>query len=371
MIVDDSAVIRGLITRWLSEEADIVVVGSAGNGALALKQLVRLDPEVLVLDVEMPEMDGLTALPKMLGLLPDLKIVMVSTLTARNADVSLRALAAGAADYVPKPGTGREMQGAPNFRADLIAKVRALGQSSRLKSGSRRRNQNSPALPLPPSGSEAAGGRVRAPQPCAAKVVLRPASRSPAHVLAIGSSTGGPQALFSVLGALKGCLELPVLVTQHMPPTFTAILAEHLHRQSGVDCHEALDGEPVLPGRVYLAPGDWHMRVQERDGRKYIQLDQEAPENFCRPSVDPMLRSLCRVYGAHVLAIILTGMGSDGYRGCQAVVEAGGNVIAQDEASSVVWGMPGVVASAGLCSAVLPLQEIAPAVRRLSVGVAA
>lgn len=365
MVVDDSAVIRGLMTRWLSEEPGIAVVGSAGNGAIALRQIERLDPEVLILDIEMPEMDGLTALPKMLEVLPDLKVVMASTLTLKNAEVSLKALSAGAADYIPKPTSTREINGSMQFRAELIEKVKALGEV-------RRRNPNRRRAPA--NDAPAATPLRRPLQPVAAtpaKIVLRPASRQPVRVLAIGSSTGGPQALFQLFGDMRGRLNLPVLITQHMPPTFTTILAEHLRRITGLDCHEAINGEPVLSGRIYVAPGDWHMTVVEESGRKVIRLNQQPPENFCRPAVDPMLRSLSRVYGSGVLAIILTGMGSDGLRGARELVEAGGSVIAQDEASSVVWGMPGSVANGGLCSAVLPIAEIAPAIERMTLGAAA
>jgi two-component system chemotaxis response regulator CheB len=205
------------------------------------------------------------------------------------------------------------------------------------------------------------------PDPRRRVVSLRPPSREFPEVVAIGSSTGGPQALFKVLGQLKGALRQPIFITQHMPATFTTILAEHVARASGYPTAEGVDGEAVQGGRIYVAPGDFHMVVEAKDrGEKVVRLTKAPPENFCRPSVDPMLRSLAAVYGARVLTLILTGMGHDGLNGGRAVVAAGGTVVAQDEATSIVWGMPGAVATAGLCSAVLALDEIAPSIAKLA-----
>lgn len=360
MIVDDSAVIRGFITRWLSGEPGIQVVGSAANGVMALKQVERLDPDVVILDIEMPELDGLSALPKLLEIAPDLKVIMASTLTARGAEVSLKALSLGAADYIPKPMSTREAEAAETFRLELIAKINALAKARRSNSA-RQTNQNTVLSPV--ASSLLAGQGT--------KIILRPASKQPIRILSIASSTGGPQALFQLFSVLKNTINLPILITQHMPPTFTKILAEHLQKISGLECREACAGELVHSNRIYVAPGDWHMSVQIESGEMRLQLDQNPPENFCRPAADPMLRSLAQAYGSHVLAIILTGMGSDGLKGARAVTEAGGTIIAQDEASSVVWGMPGAVATAGLCSAVLPLSELAPAVTRMTLGAAA
>lgn len=355
MLVDDSAVIRGLMARWMQADPSIQVVASASNGLAALRQLDRCDPEVVVPDIEMPEMDGLTALPKLLEASPDLKVIMASTLTLRNADISLRALSAGAADYIPKPSSTRELTGAAEFQRELVAKVKALGAASRRQP---RRKPVRTALP---------GLALVRPVPKGppAPIVLRKPAMVPPKVLAIGSSTGGPQALFQLFGFLKNRIQLPVLITQHMPPTFTTILAEHLRRVSEMPCAEAVDGEPVVGGRVYVAPGDWHMTVEGDGASKTIRLTQSPPENFCRPAVDPMFRSLAKAYGTAVLAVVLTGMGQDGLRGGQVLTAAGGTIIAQDEPTSVVWGMPGAVATGGLCSAVLPLVEIGPALERL------
>lgn len=353
MVVEDSLVIRGLIARILEADPRITIVTTVANGELALRALDRNEIEVVVLDIEMPVMDGLTALPLLMRKDPHLQVIMASTLTRKNAEVSLRALSAGAADYVAKPTTSREVNTADDFRRDLTEKVLTLGARRRQK------------VPAP---AAAVGPVPAASKPAAAPPVLRPVQWvRPPTVIGIGSSTGGPQALLKVLGGLPATRQ-PVLITQHMPATFTTILAEHIGRVATMRCAEAVDGEPVLPGRIYLAPGDNHMTVVARDGGRFIRLDQGPRENFCRPSVDPMLRSMSTVWGDGVLALILTGMGSDGLAGCRTVVQAGGRVLAQDEASSVVWGMPGAVARAGICSEILALSEIGPRLARIAGG---
>ncbi|MTJ80956.1 MAG: chemotaxis response regulator protein-glutamate methylesterase [Telmatospirillum sp.] len=368
MVVDDSAVVRGLITRMLEEDTGFSVVASVGNGQMALSALERYDIEVVILDIEMPVMDGLTALPKLLKADPDLQVIMASTLTLKNADVSLRALEAGAADYIPKPTSSREISGGPDFKHELIGKVRALGAARRRVS--RRGAPRPGAAPPPPPPSPSAAPAARQPAglyPHAGPLTMRAASIEAPDVIAIGSSTGGPQALFSVLGAIKaGSLRQPILITQHMPPTFTTILAEHITRISGWTAAEGQDGEVIQGNRIYVAPGDFHMVVEVKGAEKVIRLNKNPPENFCRPSVDPMLRSIAAAWGRRVLTVILTGMGSDGLKGGQAVIGAGGTVIAQDEASSVVWGMPGAVATAGICSAVLPLPEVPQYILRMA-----
>ena len=350
MLVDDSAVIRGLLTRWLEVDGEVKVVASVGNGLYALKALETSDPEVAILDIEMPEMDGMTALPKLLAAAPDLQIIMASTLTRRNAEISVRALAMGSADYIPKPTSTADLHASDGFREQLLHKVRALGAAAR-----RRRGSSVPA-PLRPAGADAS-------RPSAlfsdARISLRREGLSVPEVLAVGASTGGPHALKVVFGQLKNRLQVPIFITQHMPATFTTILAEHLADVSGVKCAEGKDGEAIEAGRIYVAPGDYHMTVVDRAGQRVIALNQDPPENFCRPAVDPMFRSLVRCYGGRVLAVMLTGMGYDGLKGGGAVAEAGGTVIAQDEETSVVWGMPGAVATAGLCASVLPVNEVA------------
>jgi two-component system chemotaxis response regulator CheB len=352
MVVDDSAVIRGLLIRALERDSEIKVVCSVANGQMALNALARQPVDVIVLDIEMPVMDGLTALPKLLQQQPGVKVIMASTLTRKNADISLKALRAGAADYIAKPSARGDLHAAAGFQQELIGKIKALGATRARRpaaSSAGARLATSPA-PMP----------TAAPRP----VTLRAPATLPARILAIGSSTGGPQALFRVMGGLKDALNFPVLITQHMPATFTTLMAEHLARITGRPCAEGKDGEPIVPGRIYVAPGGHHMIAGEIDNQRVIRITQDEPENFCRPSVDPMLRSLARLYGSRLLVAILTGMGSDGRKGAEAVVAAGGTVVAQDEETSVVWGMPGAVATHGLCSAVLPIDEVAPYVRK-------
>ena len=353
MVVDDSAVIRGLLTRALEKDPTIKVAASVGNGEAAIKALERHDIDVVILDIEMPVMDGLTALPKLLAAKPGIRIIMASTLTRKNAEVSLRALQAGAADYLPKPTSTSELTGADAFRRELLEKVKALAKAAR---------------PARPATSRAVGQKAAAAAVARSPVrpiILRKASAALPRIIAIGSSTGGPQALLEVLRDMAASVKLPILITQHMPATFTTLLAEHIERATGVPCAEGRDGEAVSAGRIYLAPGNFHMTVERSAVGSVIRLNQDQPENFCRPSVDPMLRSLAPVYGSALLTLILTGMGTDGQKGAAEVVAAGGTVISQDEATSVVWGMPGAVATSGLCSAVLPIKEIGPSVRKL------
>src|SRR5258707_355514 len=297
MVVDDAVVVRGLVSRWVEEEPGLVLAASLRNGREAVDQLDRVDPDVVILDIEMPELDGISALPLLLAKKRDLVVIMASTLTRQNAQVSLRALAPAA-----------------------------------------------PAVPLK----------------------LRAFASTLPRVLLIGSSTGGPQALSVVVTSLRALLpRVPVLITQHIPPTFTTILAEHLARAAGGPAHEGIQGEPVLPGTIYVAPGGRHMQVTKRDSGIFIALDDGPLVNYCRPAVDPLFYSAAAAWGPAALALILTGMGSDGSKGGAGIISHGGTVIAQDEASSVVWGMPGTAAHAGICSAVLPLDQIAPRIMRV------
>ena len=367
MIVDDAVVVRGLVSRWIDEEAGLKTVASLRTGRDAVDQLLRHNPDVVLLDIEMPDMDGIEALPLLLEKKRDLIVIMASTLTRRNAEISLKALALGAADYIPKPATNREVTTSASFRRDLIEKIRQLGK--RRKRTDARGPAIAPAMPRP----KLAPAEIRPSiahlfgQP--SDIKLRPFAITPPRVLLIGSSTGGPQALTTLVGQFAPVFErAPVLITQHMPPTFTTILAEHLARASGRNAHEAIDGEPIVPGAIYLAPGGRHMAVTRRNGAPAITLNDGPLVNFCRPAVDPLFASAAEIWGGGILALILTGMGSDGMHGAQNVAAAGGSVIAQDEGSSVVWGMPGAAANAGVCSAVLPLDQIAPKVVRLFKG---
>lgn len=364
MIVDDAIVVRGLFARWVEAEEDLEVVASLRSGREAVNQLLRVDPDVVLLDVEMPDMDGITALPLLLEKKRNLVVIMASTLTRRNAEISLRALSLGAADYIPKPATSREVDAAAVFHRELIEKIRQLGLRAR---------KPRPDVTRSPLPSKLA---VRTPVRhvprhlvAQADLALRPMPLTPPRVLLIGASTGGPQALNMVLAQIGAVIDrAPVLITQHMPPTFTAILAEHLTRASKHPVHEAVAGEEINAGTVYLAPGGRHMTVERRDGTAVIALDDGPLVNFCKPSVDPLFASAASVWGPKALALMLTGMGHDGLDGARDLVAAGGYVIAQDEATSVVWGMPGQVAHAGLCSAVLPLSEIGGTLTRLFTG---
>ena len=396
MVCDDSAVIRGLISRNLETDPEIHVVTTVSNGQMAINALSRYPIEVCILDIEMPVMDGLTALPKMIEAQPDLQVVMASTLTRRNAEISMKALAAGAADYLAKPTTSMALNAAAEFKAELAAKVKALGAARRRAAGiavPHAQPHAAPPHPAPaprpfgaplaapsiapghapaaspiarPMGAPAAARPVLAPGGVRAPLSLRPAPTEVPEIVAIGSSTGGPQALFAVLSALKPGLPQPIVITQHMPATFTTILAEHIERASGIPTHEAAEGMALQGGHIYVAPGEFHMTIEAQGVQKIVKLLKTPPENYCRPSVDPMLRSLIKLYARRIFTVILTGMGQDGLRGSEAVVAAGGSVIAQDEATSVVWGMPGAVATAGVCSAVLPLAEIAPYIRKVA-----
>ena len=372
MVVDDSAVIRGLITRMLEGDPEISVVASVGNGQLAVNQLERHPKaiDVIILDIEMPVMDGLTALPLLLKVDPNIKVIMASTLTKRNAEISLKALSAGATEYVPKPSTARDLSGENDFKRELLDKVKNLGVIHRKQTGqpigTRPAPVARPATSTAPAARPAPGAKPADPGTLQRwekrhqdQVTLRAAGTAKPDILAVGSSTGGPQALFEFFKALPKTLNIPVVLTQHMPATFTSILAEHITRMTGWPCAEAKNGDVLEAGKILLAPGDFHMTVVQKGPQRVIALNQDAPENFCRPAVDPMLRSVVKVFGARVFTVILTGMGNDGEKGSHHVVNAGGTVIAQDEKSSVVWGMPGAVASAGLCSALLPVAELA------------
>ena len=333
MICDDSVVSRGALARMLESDPSIKVVARVADGSAAVAEAAKSPGsiDVVVLDIEMPVMDGITALPLLLRADPGLRIIMASTLTTRGADIALRALRLGAADYLPKPAVSAIAD--DSFRRELVAKVKGLARL-------RRRPSVSVAPPLRP------------------RPILRPAPR----LLAIGSSTGGPQALFTLVQGLGKRVPVPVILTQHMPATFTPILAEHLTRIGGMPCAEAVDGAPLLPGHIALAPGNRHLIVEAVGTTLRARLSDGPAENYCRPSVDPMLRSATATCGGRVLMVMLTGMGHDGRDSTAALIAAGGAAIAQDEATSVVWGMPGAIAQAGLCDHILPLPDIAPRV---------
>ena len=395
MVVDDSVVVRGLIGRWLAEDPQIAVVASHRNGKLAVDDVQKSDPDVVVLDVEMPEMDGLTALPLLLQKKPGLVVVMASTLTRRNAELSLKCLSLGAADYVPKPESNSGVTTSTEFRNEVVQKVKALGLRARQRAGRSlapapvhhmtaehsiarvpfsRPAPGQPATqaPAPSGGRVPFGGAAPAAAPAARAtpaITLRPYSSVPPRILLIGSSTGGPQALTKLFGEIgKSIQNLPVLVTQHMPPTFTAILAEHITKASGRRAAEGVHGEPLMPGRIYVAPGGKHMVIGKQGGDNVVLLNDGPPVNFCKPAVDPLFESAVPLYGSAILACVLTGMGHDGAAGAKVIGQGGGSVIAQDEESSVVWGMPGAVAQAGAASEILALDAIGPKITRILTG---
>lgn len=368
MVVDDSAIARGFIRRWVETEAGVEIVASLQTAREALNYLERTDPDVVVLDIEMPDMDGITALPLILQKRPDVAVIIASTLTRRNAEISLKALSLGALDCIQKP----DAQGAvtsESYRHALMTRIRELGARARRAPIVRAR----PGEPVRCSikSTELVKNTENVVPFVAPRetISLRPMPATAPRVLVIGSSTGGPQALTEICAKLGPVIDqAPVLITQHMPPTFTTILAEHLARATGRPVREAEDGEPIRAGHVYVAPGHRHLRIGRSNGQAVAILDDSAPVHFCKPAVDILFSSAAEVWGGWVLGLILTGMGTDGTNGAHDVVASGGSIIAQDEATSIVWGMPGSAAQAGVCSAVLPLNDIAPSITRLFMG---
>jgi two-component system, chemotaxis family, protein-glutamate methylesterase/glutaminase len=348
LVVDDSVVVRRLVSDILASDPRLEVVGTAANGKVALAKIPQVNPDLVTLDVEMPVMDGLETLKELRKDYPRLPVVMFSTLTERGASTTLDALERGANDYVAKPANvGSVTQSMEAVRSQLVPKIVALCTRTR------------PVVPL-------------LPKPGAVPVRTtgnRPSLQQRVDVLAIGASTGGPDALSVVLGALPASLPVPVVVVQHMPPVFTKQFADRLDGRCALTVSEAVAGAPLRPGHVLIAPGDFHLRVRATNGSVHAHLDQGTPENYCRPAVDVLFRSVAETYGGRVLGLVLTGMGADGARGSAEIVRAGGSVLVQDEPSSVVWGMPGAVAAAGLASRQLPISQVASAiVSRLSVG---
>ncbi|QDG75768.1 chemotaxis response regulator protein-glutamate methylesterase [Labrenzia sp. PHM005] len=383
MVVDDAVVIRGLLTRWLGEDKDLKVVSSQRNGKLAVEDIEKSNPDVVVLDIEMPEMDGLTALPLMLAKKRNLVVIMASTLTRRNAEISLKALSLGASDYVPKPESTSEVTTSIDFRRELVDKVKALGaRAVRMRTPVRtmraetRAGRTAQPTTRPASAAARPAVDTRASfrgagQQAGAggKFQLRPYASVRPRILAIGSSTGGPQALQEVMKEVGTAMnDVPVVITQHMPPTFTAILAEHMGKAALRPSKEGEDGEELKAGNIYVAPGGKHMTLEKEGGSVKIRLNDGPPVNFCKPAVDPLFDSVSKVYGSACLGIILTGMGSDGAGGVRTIAAGGGSVITQDEETSVVWGMPGAAAQTGMCSDVLPLKDIGPKISRVLKG---
>jgi two-component system chemotaxis response regulator CheB len=351
LVVDDSVVIRRLVTDILASDPEIEVAGIAANGRIALDKITQINPDIMTLDVEMPEMDGLQTLAALRKSHPKLPVIMFSTLTERGGVTTLEALSLGASDYVTKPANvGSATAGKERVRDDLIPKIKALCGRSHIPG----------AKPSATTGAAARPKAVFSSIPKSNRIV---------DIVTIGVSTGGPNALAELMPAIPAKFPVPIAIVQHMPPVFTRLLAERLNANSPVTIREGIAGQELKAGEVWIAPGNYHMVLEKTATGSRIALQQEVPENSCRPAVDVLFRSVARIYGASTLAVILTGMGQDGLRGCEVIREAGGQVLAQDEASSVVWGMPGFVANAGLADKVLPLDQIAAEIiRRVSLG---
>ena len=346
MLVDDSAVVRGLMSRALKADPNIEIVATASDGEMAIKVLQQHTIDVILLDIEMPVMDGLTALPRLIELSPCTHVIMASSLTQRNAEISMKAIEMGATDYVPKPTSRGDAGAIDDFYEELRTKVLALGPKAQ-----QARQAGTVVLKPATIAKDVEAQAATAPVPSPTKRI---------DAIAIASSTGGPQALSVVLSHIKDAVHnVPVFITQHMPATFTQMLAEHLSRDTGITCMEAADDQAIENSKVYIAPGDFHMTIVGEASAPKIKLSQEPPVNFCRPAADPMFESLVQLYGDNLLVLVLTGMGSDGLKGAGLAKEAGATIVVQDEASSVVWGMPGAIANAGLATHVLPLANIA------------
>lgn len=348
LVVDDSTVIRRLVSDVLAEDPALEVVGFAANGKLALAKIPQLNPDVVTLDIEMPEMDGLATLKELRKIHSKLPVIMFSTLTQRGAVATIDALSLGATDYVTKPANvGSVTAAIQKVREDLIPKIKAVC-----------RYDDPLAQPSGPTQPQRSRPTVGAH--CSLPPAARPA------IIAMGVSTGGPNALTEIFSQLPADLPVPIVVVQHMPPLFTRYLAERLDAISPLTVREAASGEVLKAGCAWLAPGDYHLALTRSGGEIITRLHQGPPENSCRPAVDVLFRDVAALYGPAALAVVLTGMGYDGLRGSEAILDAGGYVVAQDEASSVVWGMPGAVASAGLADDILPLNGIAAHLTRLA-----
>ncbi len=336
LVVDDSVVIRKLLTETLASDPEIEVAGVAANGKIALAKIPQINPDLVTMDVEMPELNGLETVRELRKTWPKLPVIMFSTLTKRGSEATLDALAAGATDYVNKPANvGSVQEAIARIRQELIPKIHTLVRKHA------------------PSVSAAGHAVTRFP------AITRPKLRHDIHVLAIGCSTGGPNALALVLPSLPRDFPVPVVIVQHMPPVFTRSLADRLSAKSAIPVVEASDGMALAAGHAYIAPGDFHITFERVGVAVHVRTSKGPPENSCRPAVDVMFRSAAEVYGAGVLALVMTGMGYDGWRGSEHIHNANGTIFVQDEASSVVWGMPGQIATTGLADKVLPLEQIA------------
>ncbi|MGA2419644.1 MAG: chemotaxis response regulator protein-glutamate methylesterase [Candidatus Acidiferrum sp.] len=348
LVVDDSVVIRKVLCDALASDPAIEVVGTAPDGRIALAKITQLHPDLITLDVEMPNLSGLQTIPEIRKLYPKLPIIMFSTLTERGASTTLDALALGASDYVTKPSnTGSVGVTMERIKQDLIPKIKAL--CARPRPSDRLLAAAAPVIPMKPAKLPESSERPR--------VAI--------DILAIGTSTGGPNALAEVLPAIPADFPVPIVIVQHMPPLFTRMLAERLSKKAAIKIREGEPGARLQPGEAWIAPGDYHMTVERHGTSVQLAMNQGPPENSCRPAVDVLFRSVAAAFGANTLAVVMTGMGSDGVLGSQVVRERGGRVYVQDEATSVVWGMPGQVAAAGWADKIFPLGMLAAEIDRL------
>ncbi len=337
LLVDDAVVVRKALSLAISQDQDLEVAGTAVNGRVALAKFSALTPDIVLLDIEMPEMDGLATVRELRKIDTRVPIIMFSTLTERGASATLEALSLGATDYVAKPSNVDMAATLAAISRELIPKIRALCHLPELCAS---------GAPVAP--------KQQTPPVC----IPRPRLLSPVQVVAIGVSTGGPDALARLLPMLPANFPVPIVIAQHMPPIFTSLLATRLSAKSALPVRECVSGEPLTPGCAVIAPGDFHMVASQEEGVVVLKTHQGPKENFCRPSVDVLFHSIARVYGARALAVVLTGMGQDGLKGCEALRSLGARIYVQDEASSVVWGMPGFVAKGGLADKILPLAHM-------------
>ncbi len=344
LIVDDSVVMRRLVSDMVLSDPELEVAGVAHHGLIALAKIPQVSPDIVTLDVDMPEMDGLESLARIRADYPNLPVIMLSGLTEDGAKATIEALAMGASDYVTKPSTiGTSSTSASEVRDELLKKIKALGSRKLSQRAKSRRSAKG-----------------------------EPSGQSRLEVVAIGISTGGPNALVQVLPELPADFPVPVLVVQHMPPLFTRFLAERLEKLCRLRVREAVQGERLEPGTIWIAPGDFHMEIERTDKGAFIRLHQGPLENSCRPAVDPLFRSAVECFGSRVLGVVMTGMGQDGLQGSRCIHDAGGQLLAQDQQTSVIWGMPRFVTEEGLPDAVLPLERLAEAIQqRVAVGRAA
>ena len=367
LIVDDSVVFRKILGEALGRHPGIQVAGSARNGKEAIEKVRLLKPDLVVLDVEMPEMDGLATLDELRRQRLRPGVIMFSTLTSSGAKTTIEALSKGAFDFVAKPtGTGAFAQSVKCIEQELIPRIEAFGQNKngRKDRFTTRRLKKRPVVNRQTTccshEQKRAEEGIRASRPLSKGVHFK------AEAVAIGVSTGGPNALNQVIPRFPSSFRLPIFLVQHMPPVFTSQLASRLNQKSKLTVVEAQDGMRIRPGTVYVAPGDYHMVVSRKNKAKIIRLTQDPPVNSCRPAVDVLFKSVAEIYGERVVAVVLTGMGHDGFEGAKLLKQKGARIIAQDRQSSVVWGMPKLVAEAGIADRVIPLGNITPTIMELS-----